>query len=87
MIVLYYFKQINSTFGSLGLPEILRWFRNCIFRNDAFVTCIKMEVQTYSAGNRASNYVTYHSGCKVIALNGMVDINNGLEKICYEGII
>jgi len=46
-----------------------------------------MEVQTYSAGNRASNYVTYHSGCKVIALNGMVDINNGLEKICYEGII
>jgi len=52
-----------------------------------FVTCIKMEGQTYSAGNRASNYVNYNSGCKVITLNGMVHINNGLENICYKGII
>ena len=35
----------------------------------------------------ASNYDIYHTGCKIITLNSIVDMNNGLEKICYKEII
>jgi hypothetical protein len=41
----------------------------------------------YGSGKCAFNCDICHTGCKTITLNGMVDMNNGLETICYEGII
>jgi hypothetical protein len=50
------------------------------------LSLVQNEVQTYSVGKRASNCDIYHTGCKVIKLNGMVNMNNGLERFAIKGL-